>query len=102
MTMNDLTAVAELEAADLRGQRPTTPWGQKLFYEELSQPGRSWWVAHDQGRVIGFAGGYLAGADFEVEEVVCDASRRREGIASTTGFARGLRRPDAGRLHLLA
>ena len=39
-------------------------------------------MAHDQGRVIGFAGGYLAGADFEVEEVVCDAQRRREGIAS--------------------
>ena len=81
MTMNDLTAVAELEAATYEGSAHNA-WGQKLFYEELSQPGRSWWVAHDQGRVIGFAGGYLAGADFEVEEVVCDAQRRREGIAS--------------------
>lgn len=81
MTMNDLTAVAELEAATYEGSAHNA-WGQKLFYEELSQPGRSWWVAHDQGRVIGFAGGYLAGADFDVEEVVCDASRRREGIAS--------------------
>ncbi|WP_455137013.1 tRNA (adenosine(37)-N6)-threonylcarbamoyltransferase complex transferase subunit TsaD [Thermophilibacter sp.] len=80
MTLNDTKAVAALEAAAYEGSAHA-PWGEKLFYEELSQPGRSWWVAHDQGRVIGFAGGYLAGADFEIEEVVVDAERRREGVA---------------------
>ena len=81
MTMNDLPAVAALEAVTYEGSAHNA-WSEKLFYEELSQPGRSWWVAHDQGTIVGFAGGYLAGADFEVEEVVCDAQRRREGIAS--------------------
>ena len=80
MTLNDASAVAALEAAAYEGSAHT-PWTERMFYEELSQPGRSWWVAHDQGRVIGFAGGYLAGADFEVEEVVVDAARRREGVA---------------------
>lgn len=80
MTLNDTAATAQLEAAAYAGSAHT-PWTERMFYEELSQPGRSWWVAHDQGRVIGFAGGYLAGADFEVEEVVVDAARRREGIA---------------------
>lgn len=80
MTLNDTAAVAALEAAAYEGSAHTA-WSEKLFYEELSQPGRSWWVAHDQGTVIGFAGGVLAGADFEVEEVVVDAARRREGIA---------------------
>lgn len=80
MTLNDTTAVAALEAAAYEGAAHT-PWTERMFYEELSQPGRSWWVAHDQGLVIGFAGGVLAGADFEVEEVVVDAARRREGIA---------------------
>ena len=80
MTLNDTAAVAALEVAAYEGSAHT-PWSERLFYEELSQPGRSWWVAHDQGRIIGFAGGYLAGADFEVEEVVVDAARRREGIA---------------------
>ncbi|MBM6676486.1 tRNA (adenosine(37)-N6)-threonylcarbamoyltransferase complex transferase subunit TsaD [Olsenella uli] len=81
MTLNDTAAVAALEAAAYEGSAHT-PWTERMFYEELSQPGRSWWVAHDQGRVIGFAGGVLAGADFEVEEVVVDAARRREGIAT--------------------
>ena len=81
MTVNDTSAVAELEAAVYEGSAHNA-WSEKLFYEELSQPGRSWWVAHDQGRIIGFAGGYLAGPDFEIEEVACDPARRREGIAS--------------------
>ena len=81
MTVNDTAAVAELEAAAYAGAAHT-PWTEKMFYEELSQPGRSWWVAHDQGQIIGFAGGVLAGADFEVEEVVVDAARRREGVAT--------------------
>ena len=81
MTVNDTAAVAKLEAAAYAGAAHT-PWTEKMFYEELSQPGRSWWVAHDQGTVIGFAGGVLAGADFEVEEVVVDAARRREGVAT--------------------
>ena len=80
MTVNDTAAVATLEAAAYEGSAHT-PWTERMFYEELTQPGRSWWVAHDQGRVIGYAGGVLAGADFEVEEVVVDAARRREGIA---------------------
>ena len=81
MTLNDCSAVAALEASAYEGSAHT-PWSERVFYEDLSQPGRSWWVAHDQGRVVGFAGGLLAGADFEVEEVVVDAARRREGIAS--------------------
>ena len=81
MTVNDTAAVAALEAAAYEGSAHT-PWTERMFYEELSQPGRSWWVAHDQGTVIGFAGGVLAGADFEIEEVVVDAARRRGGIAT--------------------
>ena len=71
MTVNDTAAVAALEAAAYEGSAHT-PWTERMFYEELSQPGRSWWVA----------GGVLAGVDFEVEEVVVDAARRREGIAT--------------------
>lgn len=80
MTLNDTEAVAKLEKAAYE-KSAHTPWTNEQFYEELSQPGRSWWVAHDQGSIIGFAGGYIAGSDFEVAEVVVDSARRREGIA---------------------
>ncbi len=86
MTVNDLEAVAELEA-EVYQDAAHTPWSRQLFFEDLSQPGRSWWVAHDRGEIIGFAGGMLAGDDFEVTDVVVCPARRREGLASRL-FAR--------------
>lgn len=81
MSVNDLPAVAALEARAYAGTAHT-PWGEHLFAAELEQPGRSWWVAHDLGQVIGFAGGQMAGDDFEITDVVVAPDRRRAGIAS--------------------
>lgn len=81
LSVNDLEQVAKLEAAAYAGSAHT-PWTQKTFYEELSQPGRSWWLAHDYGSPVGFAGGRLAGAEFEIEEVVVAQEHRHGGIAS--------------------
>lgn len=81
MSVNDLDQVASLEAA-VYADSAHTPWTRNMFYDELSQPGRSWWVAHDQGTVIGYAGGQMAGSDFEVTDVVVAPERRRAGIAS--------------------
>lgn len=81
MSVNDLPAVAALESDSYAGAAHT-PWSERMFYDELSQPGRSWWVAHDLGTIIGFAGGQLAGDDFEVTDVVVARDRRRRGIAS--------------------
>ena len=81
MSVNDLDAVAALEAG-IFTNGIHTPWKRESFFEELSQPGRSWWVAHDQGRVIGYAGGTLAGSDFEIYDVAVDDGHRRAGAAS--------------------
>ena len=81
MSVNDLDQVARIEAAAYEGSAHT-PWTRNQFYDELSQPGRSWWVTHDQGVITGFAGGQLAGSDFEITEVVVAADHRRRGIAS--------------------
>lgn len=81
MSVNDLPAVAALESESYVGAAHT-PWTEHMFYDELSQPGRSWWVAHDLDTIIGFAGGQLAGDDFEVTDVVVARDRRRQGIAS--------------------
>ncbi len=77
----DLDAVAALDGAAFEGA-VHTPWTRAQFAQELGQPQRSWWVAHDQGTIIGYAGGQLAGADFEVTDVAVAAGHRRRGIAS--------------------
>ncbi len=81
MSVNDLTQVTELEAAVFE-DGVHDAWTQGMFYEELSQPGRTWWVAHDRGHIVGFAGGMLAGDSIELADVVVDPTRRREGIAA--------------------
>ena len=86
MTVNDLDAVAELEA-EVYADAAHTAWSRRLFEEDLAGSGRSWWVAHDRGRVIGFAGGRVCGDDFEVADVVVAPERRREGLAARL-FAR--------------
>lgn len=81
MSVNDLDAVVRLEQDAFQGAAHT-PWTRAMFFEELSQPSRSWWVAHDRGQVIGFAGGMLAGDDLELLDVAVEQSRRRQGIAT--------------------
>lgn len=80
MSVNDVAAVATLEADVFKGG-PHTPWSAPMLEEDLAQPGHVWWVAHDQGTVVGFAGGRLAGPDLEVLDVAVAPDRRRQGIA---------------------
>lgn len=81
MSVNDLEQVAALEADAFVGG-VHKPWKRDMFYEELSLPGRTWWVAHDRGDIVGFAGGVLAGERIEVMDLAVARERRREGIAS--------------------
>ena len=81
MSVNDIAQVAALEARAYEDAAHDA-WGEKLFYEELSQPGRTWWVAHDMGSIVGYAGGMMAGDDLEVLDVVCAPERRREHVAT--------------------
>ncbi len=80
MQVNDVEQVAALEL-DAFAQDVHTPWSRQLFEDELALPGRTWWVAHDMGTIVGFAGGLLAGDVLEVLDVAVAAGRRREGIA---------------------
>ncbi len=81
MSVNDIAQVASLEADAFAGGVHEA-WSEKLFYDELSSHGRTWWVAHDQGEVIGFAGGMLAGDCLEVMDIAVKDDRRHEGIGS--------------------
>ena len=60
------------------------PWSANLFLAELSEgaaAARSWWVAHDNGELIGFAGGMVVDKDVEIFDVAVSPAHRREGIA---------------------
>lgn len=79
MGVNDVPQVALLEDAVFAGTEHT-PWNEAMFSQELGAEGRTWWVAHDQGEVVGFAGAQMAGDDLEVLDVCVSPARRREGV----------------------
>ena len=59
-------------------------WTPGMFLSELGDDAavpRSWWVAHDDGRLLGLAGGMVVEHDVQIMDVAVDPGHRREGIA---------------------
>lgn len=81
MSVNDLGQVAELERRAFPPQDGHACWSAATFGDDMAQPGRTWWVAHDQGTVVGFAGGAVVEGNLEVLDVAVDPARRRQGLA---------------------
>ena len=78
----DAEAAAHLERACFEGAGHT-PWTAEQFLGEFSEPAvpRSWWVAHDDGELVGFAGGMVVEHDIEILDVAVADGHRRQGIA---------------------
>lgn len=81
MSINDIKQVCALEQAVYEGASHHA-WTEQQFYEEVTQQGRTWWVAHDQDEIIGFAGGVICGDEIQLYDICISPSRRREHIAS--------------------
>lgn len=79
MSVNDVQSVCALEKA-CHAQTHHTPWTEQMFADELSQPNRSWWVAHDEADIIGFAGAVLSGDEFQISDIAVAKARRRNHI----------------------
>ncbi|MBM7000743.1 tRNA (adenosine(37)-N6)-threonylcarbamoyltransferase complex transferase subunit TsaD [bacterium] len=82
MSVNDLPAVADLERRAFGERSGHACWTASMFADEYEKPDETWWVIHDQGVVIGFAGGAVIDGNLEVLDVAVDPGRRREGLAT--------------------
>ena len=80
MNVNDVAAVTALEG-EVFAPSNHTPWSAQLFSDDLAEPGHIWWVAHDEGQIVGYAGAVMAGGDAQVSNVAVAEGRRREGVA---------------------
>ena len=79
----DAETMAALEAECFVGAGHEA-WSASMFLSELSEDAavaRSWWVAHDDGELIGFAGGMVVDRDVQILDVAVASGRRRRGIA---------------------
>ena len=80
MSVNDLAAVAALEAS-VFSEAHHEPWTEQVFYDDVTAPGHIWWVAHDQGQIVGYAGGAFVEGELQIANVAVAPERRGEGIA---------------------
>lgn len=83
MAAADAEAASALEGECFAGVGHEA-WSAPMFLSEVAPDApapRSWWVAHDDGELIGFAGGRVIESDLEVMDVAVAAGHRREGIA---------------------
>ncbi|WP_418741880.1 tRNA (adenosine(37)-N6)-threonylcarbamoyltransferase complex transferase subunit TsaD [Enorma massiliensis] len=79
----DAEAASALEASCFAGAAHT-PWTPTQFLSELGEGAtvpRSWWVAHDNGELVGLAGGMVIEHDVQILDVAVAPERRRAGIA---------------------
>ena len=79
----DAEGASSLEATCFKGagHEAWTP-GMFLseFGEDVAAP-RSWWVAHDNGELLGIAGGMVVEHDIQILDVAVSPEHRRQGIA---------------------
>ncbi len=63
---------------------PESPWSAAQFREELSgvPKSRKYLVAHEAGKIIGYAGIALAGDVADIHNIAVIPSHRKKGIAS--------------------
>ena len=79
----DAEGASALETACFEGAGHEA-WTPGMFLSELGEDvaaPRSWWVAHDDGCLLGLAGGMVVDGDVQIMDVAVDPAHRREGIA---------------------
>ncbi len=81
MGVYDIQKVAALEASVFEDLHHN-PWSEAMFKEDLAAEGHIWWIAHDMGEIVGYAGGVVIGDTCEILNVATDPSRRGEGVAT--------------------
>ena len=59
------------------------PWSLEQFWSELAQPTRSYVVAVDGDRIIGYAGAFLLAPDSDVQTIAVSPLDQGRGIGAT-------------------
>jgi ribosomal-protein-alanine N-acetyltransferase len=79
MRWPDIEAVHQIEIKVFT----VDPWSLEQFWSELAQPTRSYVVAVDGDRIIGYAGAFLLAPDSDVQTIAVSPLDQGRGIGAT-------------------
>lgn len=57
-------------------------WNEAMVIDDLGAPGRIWWMALAEGRLIGYGGARICGDEMELLKIAVHPDHRRNGIGS--------------------
>lgn len=75
MKHSDLASAADLEKLSF-----SEPWSLRLLEEGLSSPWDTYWVAEEQGHIIGYANLRVLAGEGEIQRIAVHPEYRRRGI----------------------
>lgn len=71
-----LSTIAAMEQRYLKSDA----WNETMIADELPRRDRTWWVALDGDKPVGYAGALIAGDEMQLLKIVVDEAARRSGI----------------------
>ena len=77
MTTEDAKALAELDKLSF-----AVPWSEKSFLEEANNRLARYFVAKDEGKIIGYGGIWLVSGEGNITNIAVHPEWRKKGIAS--------------------
>ena len=77
MTQSDLDPVYAIEKRCF-----TASWSRETFEKSLASEACRFLVTEEDGRILGYAGIYLAPEEAELFSIACDPEEQRRGVAS--------------------
>ena len=77
MTQEDCHALAELDKICF-----AVPWSEKSFSDEAENPLATYYVAREDGKIIGYGGVWLVGDEGQITNIAVLPEFRKSGVAS--------------------
>lgn len=77
MTAEDIDGVLEVERESF-----STPWSERLFYDELKNPHTIYFVCVSNEEIIGYGGMWHVADEGQITNIAVKKNFRRKGVAS--------------------
>ena len=81
MSRADVPYVAAIEREVFSDEAAADAWSESMLADEFDRDARTWWVAAEDGRVVGYAGAWIVDGQMQLLDLGVSPRYQRRGIA---------------------